>query len=135
MSAIPPIAPPLAERASEWLSGVDREASFRSLFVVLTPLLILMLFPSAWTGNEEVYFQSAYRMVDPGAFGALTAVPEPLSARFLFNSLIGGAIALAGYETTHVVARIAIAARPSPYSSRHCACRCSAPPPCLPRPI
>jgi hypothetical protein len=86
-------------------------ASFWMLWLaLLVPLLALYLPVSIWTGNEENYFQLAYRRIAPEAFSPWSAVFDHSNARVAGESLYGGLVKLLGYETAHVVARLGAAA-------------------------
>ena len=81
-------------------------ASFWMLSAGLfVPLLALYLPSSIWTGNEENYFQLAYRRVDPEAFSPWSAVFDHSNARFIGEFLYGKLVALFGYESAHSIAR------------------------------
>ena len=86
-------------------------ASFWALSVVLfVPLLAFYLPTSIWTGNEENYFQLAYRRIAPEAFSPWSAVFDHSNARIVGESLYGGLVKLFGYESAHAVARVGTAA-------------------------
>ncbi len=96
------------DRITAWATT---PASFWTLSLALfVPLLVLYLPTSIWTGNEENYFQLAYRRVAPDAFSAWSAVFDHSNARFIGESLYGGLVTLFGYEYAHVVARVGTAA-------------------------
>ena len=103
-----PIPASVFDRMTAWAT---EPASFWMLSVALfVPLLALYLPGSIWTGNEENYFQLAYRRIAPDAFSAWSAVFDHSNARFVGEFLCGGLIKLFGYEFAHVVARVGTAA-------------------------
>ena len=95
------------DRLTLWAS---EPATFRMLSVALmVPLLALYLPGSIWTGNEENYFQLAYRRVAPDAFSPWSAVFDHSNGRFIGEYLYGGLVKLLGYESAHLVARVGTA--------------------------
>ena len=93
------------------LARVTEPASFRLLSFVLLLLLLAFYLPTwTWTGNEENYFQLAYRRIAPGAFSPWSAVFDHANARVVAETLYGGLIELLGYESAHLVARVGTAA-------------------------
>ena len=75
-------------------------------FALLSALMILMLFPIGLTGNEENYFQLAYRTISPEKFTEYHAAFDQSKARFATEYLFGSLVYLFGYEIAHAVARI-----------------------------
>jgi hypothetical protein len=79
------------------------------LFAGLSVMLSLMLWPSAWTGNEENYFQLAYRRLAPEQFSEFHAVFDHSSGRIVAESVLGTLVHWLGYEKAHVTARLGMA--------------------------
>jgi hypothetical protein len=97
-------------------ASVDRwtlriEGSRRTLlmFAGLSAFLVVELWPTAWIGNEENYFQLGYRTFAPEQFSRFSAVFDASRARFVPLYLMGYVVHLLGYETAHAVARILMA--------------------------
>jgi len=79
------------------------------LFACLAALLLLHGWPPKWTGNEENYFQLAYRTFAPEKFSQFSAVFDSSHARFLPLYLLGSVVHLLGYDWAHTVSRILMA--------------------------
>jgi hypothetical protein len=79
------------------------------LFGGLSVVLALMLWPSAWTGNEEDYFQLAHRRIAPERFSEFHAVFDHSSGRIVPESVLGALVHRLGYEKAHVIARLGMA--------------------------
>ena len=93
------------------LAWATEPASFRLLSFVLSLLLLAFYLPaSTWTGNEENYFQLAYRRIAPDAFSPWSSVFDHANARVVAETLYGKLIELLGYESAHLVARVGTAA-------------------------
>jgi|GEM_PF-3094076 len=79
-------------------------------FAVLSVLLVIILFPvGIMTGNEEEYFQLAYRTFAPEKFPAYHASFDHSQTRFASEYLFGFLIHFFGYSLTHIIARIGMA--------------------------
>jgi hypothetical protein len=92
-----------------WVLRVERSRSLSLLFAGLAALLVLQLWPAGWTGNEENYFQLAYRTFAPEKFSQFHAVFDASRARFVPLYLLGSAVHLLGYDGAHAVTRILMA--------------------------
>ena len=92
-----------------WVLRIERPRSFLPLFAGLTGLLMLQLWPAAWIGNEEQYFQLAYRTFAPEEFSQFPAAFDTSHARFVPLYLLGFAVHLLGYDGAHAVTRILMA--------------------------
>ena len=95
--------------ADRWVLRVERPRSPLLLFAGLAALLVLQLWPGAWTGNEEDYFQLGYRTFAPEKFSQFHAVFDASRARFVPLYLLGSAVRLLGYDGAHAVTRILMA--------------------------
>lgn len=99
---------PVFGRMTAWAT---EPAPFWALSIALfIPLLAFYLPTSIWTGNEENYFQLAFRRIAPEAFSPWSAVFDHSNARVIGESFYGGLVKLFGYESAHVVARVGTAA-------------------------
>ena len=92
------------------LGRLERARSGWALAATLLPLLLLLLAPAQWNGNEENYFQLAYRQVAPEKFDEHHAVFDSARARIVYESLLGATVEALGYERAHFVARVVLAA-------------------------
>jgi hypothetical protein len=90
--------------------GFDRTLGFLALALALLPVTLLVLLPTAWNDNEEMYFLMAHRRVDPGAFSPYAAVFDDSVFRLASDWLLGLPIAAFGYDGAQVIARLAMAA-------------------------
>ncbi len=92
------------------LAWAFEPASWPVLAIVLLLLLLAFYLPlSAWTSNEENYFQLAYRRVAPEAFTPWSAVFDQSSGRLVSEYLYGTLVEQLGYDRAHTVARLATA--------------------------
>ena len=98
----------LRSRFQAVLETLDREAQSGFLLLGLVPFLVLLLWPSAWSGSEEHYFLLAHRRVAPEAFSEFHAAFDASNARLVFEYLLGSVIALVGYERAHTIFRVAM---------------------------
>jgi hypothetical protein len=89
-----------------WVLRIERPRSPVVLFAFLAALLVLQMWPARWIGNEEDYFQLAYRTFAPEHFFHFSAVFDSSHARFLPLYLLGFVVHLLGYDWAHVVCRI-----------------------------
>jgi hypothetical protein len=85
---------------------IERSHNSMHLFACLAALLVLQLWPAAWIGNEENYFQLAYRTFAPEKFSQFSAVFDASRARFVPLYLVGSLVHLLGYDGAHAVSRI-----------------------------
>lgn len=93
-----------------WLVRVEQARGFAALFTGLGLLLLLQMWPAAWIGNEEHYFQLAYRTFAPDAFSPYHAVAIDQSVgRFVPLYLMGAAVGLLGYDGAQALWRIVMA--------------------------
>jgi hypothetical protein len=83
---------------------------FLALALALLPVTLLVLLPTSWNDNEEMYFLMAHRRVDPGAFSPYAAVFDDSIFRLVSDWLLGLPILAFGYESAQVIARLAMAA-------------------------
>jgi hypothetical protein len=92
----------------EWsLERLEHARRARILFGGLSFVLLAQLWPAAWSGNEEQYFQLAYRTFAPAAFSPYHAVALDHSlSRAVPLYLIGSAVHWLGYEGAHALWRI-----------------------------
>jgi hypothetical protein len=90
--------------------GFDRPLGFLALALALLPVTLLVLLPTNWNDNEEMYFLMALQRVDPGAFSPYAAVFDHSPFRLVSDWLLGLPIAAFGYESAQVIARLAMAA-------------------------
>ncbi len=88
---------------------LDQSQNGLLCFGWLSALMILMLYPMGLTGNEENYFELAYRTISPEKFTQYHAVFDQSNARFATEYLFGSLVYLFGYETGHAIARIGMA--------------------------
>lgn len=92
------------------LAWGTRPASFGVLsLILLLPLLAFALPVDVWTGNEENYFQLAFRRVAPDAFSSWHAVFDTSTGRIVSETIYGLLVKWLGYEPAHSFARIATA--------------------------
>jgi hypothetical protein len=99
----------LHNKISVLLNRLDRETRFPFLVLGLLPLLLLLMFPFSWNGNEEKYFISAYQRVAPDLFPPFHAVFDQSNAKFLSEYLLGVMVNIFGYETAHSSSRTLMA--------------------------
>ena len=99
----------LLDKVTILVNRLDQEASFPVLVLGLLPLLLLLLFPFTWNGNEEKYFISAYQRIAPELFPPFHAVFDQSNAKFLSESLLGILVNSFGYESAHSISRILMA--------------------------
>ncbi|HET8623640.1 MAG TPA: hypothetical protein VFM14_08775 [Gemmatimonadales bacterium] len=92
-----------------WVQRIDRQRSVLPLFAALGALLLLQMWPAAWNGNEEAYFQLGYRTFAPESFPQFHAAFDTAYARVVPMYLLGAAVHLLGYDGAHQVARILMA--------------------------
>lgn len=78
--------------------------------LVLLPLLLLVLWPVDFGANEYVYFMQPVLTVAPDRFSEFSAVFDATSARIVWEHIIGFPLAAWGYDATHAVARVLLAA-------------------------
>jgi hypothetical protein len=78
-------------------------------FVLIFALLISLMPPSAWLGNEEQYLGYAWRRFSPENITQISALRDTSNHRFLFDSLVGFSIKHIGFERTHSLGRIIVA--------------------------
>lgn len=98
----------------DWLLGfvdrpvqrIERSRSPVVLFVCLAALLSLQMWFLRWTGNEENYFQLAYRAFAPAKFSQFSAVFDSSHARVVPLYLLGAVVQLLGYDGAHAVGRV-----------------------------
>ena len=88
---------------------LDQETAAGKLLLALTPLFLLLLLPVSWNGNEENYFQLAYRRVAPQYFSEFHAAFDQSKARVLTEYLLGNLIRLFNYDRAHSIARVTMA--------------------------
>jgi hypothetical protein len=88
---------------------IERSRNPVLLFACLAALLLLQAWPPKWTGNEENYFQLAYRTFAPEQFSQFSAVFDSSHARFLPLYLLGSVVHLLGYDWAHAVCRTLMA--------------------------
>ncbi len=93
----------------KWVLCLDRARAGVALCAALAALLLLILAPTAWNGNEENYFQLAYYRVAPEKFSRHHAIFDRSNARVVAESIFGSLVKWLGYERAHFVARIATA--------------------------
>lgn len=105
-----PLLPKLLDNVTILLNRLDKETSFAIIALGLFPLLLLLLFPFNWNGNEEKYFISAYQRIAPELFPPFHAVFDQSNAKFLSEFLLGYLVNLLGYETAHAISRTLMAA-------------------------
>ncbi len=76
--------------------------------VLLIGFILLVMMPTGQlNSNEEYYFQLAHRFISPAAFMQDAAMHMDASVRLLFaNILLGGPVALFGYEATQILWRL-----------------------------
>jgi len=89
-----------------WVLRIERPRKPVLLFACLAALLVLQMWPARWIGNEEDYFQLAYRTFAPEKFFHFSAVFDSSHARFLPLYLLGFVVHLLGYDWAHVVCRV-----------------------------
>ena len=89
--------------------GFDRPLGFGALALALLPVTLLVLLPTSWNDNEEMYFLMAHQRVDPGAFSPYAAVFDDSVFRLVSDWLLGLPILAFGYEAAQVIARLAMA--------------------------
>src|SRR6185503_14562184 len=92
-----------------WILRIDQQRSVLFLFAALAGLLLLQMWPAAWIGNEENYFQLAYRTFAPEKFFQFSAVFDMSRARAIPLYLLGSVVHLLGYDGAHSVTRILVA--------------------------
>jgi hypothetical protein len=96
-------------RILHWFEGLlkhaDREATFRALWFALLCLFALILLLRPWNGNEEYYFQLAYRTFSPDSFSGFHAVFDKSVSRYLVEYPIGWLVSVIGYDSAHTVVR------------------------------
>lgn len=91
------------------LDKADSKVNVYVMLFALFPILLLLLFPTSWNGNEEKYFQSAYQRVAPDQFTEFHAVFDSSSAKFATEYALGTLVAGFGYETAHTISRVLMA--------------------------
>jgi len=92
-----------------WILRIDQQRSVLFLFAALAGLLLLQMWPAAWIGNEENYFQLAYRTFAPEKFFQFSAVFDMSRARAIPLYVLGSVVQLLGYDGAHSVTRILVA--------------------------
>ena len=97
------------ETVEHALLRLDRRESALVLFGALTPLLLLLLAPTEWNGNEETYFQLAYSKMAPEQFSEHHAIFDSSRARIVSETLLGTAVKWLGYSSDHVALRFSLA--------------------------
>ncbi|HKU60426.1 MAG TPA: hypothetical protein VJQ44_04350 [Gemmatimonadales bacterium] len=85
---------------------IERSSSPLVLFACLAALLLLQMWFLRWTGNEEDYFQLAYRAFAPEKFSQFSAVVDSSHARIVPLYLLGALVQLLGYDAAHAVGRL-----------------------------
>jgi hypothetical protein len=90
--------------------GFDRPLGCGALARALRPGTLLVLLPTSWNDNEEMYFLMAHQRVDPGAFSPYAAVFDDSVFRLVSDWLLGLPILAFGYEAAQVIARLAMGA-------------------------
>ena len=78
-------------------------------FVLILALIILIMPPSQWSGNEEQYLGYAWRRFSPENLVQISALRDTANHRFLFEYLTGFSINHIGFEWTHALGRIIVA--------------------------
>ena len=93
-----------------WLLRIEQARGFPVLFATLAFLLVLQMWPAAWSGNEEHYFQLAYWTFAPERFSPYHPVALDHSlARFIPLYLMGSVIGWLGYDAAHTLWRMLMA--------------------------
>ena len=88
---------------------VDQSRNRLLYFGLLSAFLLILLFPLNRIGNEENYFQLAFRKVYPETFSPFHAVFDKANARFVGEYLFGSLVGLFGHDVAIAVARVAMA--------------------------
>lgn len=88
---------------------LDQKNTLKDIFLACLPVVLLLNFPTLWTGGEEYYFQIALRQVEPDRFSSFHAVFDRSSSRFLGEYGLGIFVSIFGYEVGHAIAKTAIA--------------------------
>ena len=78
-------------------------------FILIFILIILIMPPSQWSGNEENYLGLAWRKFSPENLVQISALRDSANHRFLFDYLTGFSINHIGFEWTHALGRIIVA--------------------------
>lgn len=89
----------VGDRISE-LAGAD---SYGMLTLAAALVIGPLMLPVAWSGNEIVYFDLAYRNVRPDAFSDAHAMFDASQDRIVAMMTIGYAITLLGFEAAKTV--------------------------------
>ena len=96
----------LLQKFEQLALAIDQPNRPRMVFAGTALLLLLFMFPTTWTGNEENYFQLSLRAHSPEKFFPFSAVFDHSKGRIVFEYLLGSLIDLVGYEFAHGIARI-----------------------------
>ncbi len=99
-----------AESQTSRPRGFDRPLGVLGLALALLPVTLLVLLPTSWNDNEEMYFLMAHQRVDSGAFSPYAAVFDDSVFRLVSDWLLGLPIMAFGYDGAQVIARLAMAA-------------------------
>jgi len=91
------------------LRRLDASRRAVALFIGLAALLMMVLAPTNWNGNEENYLQLASRRVSPQQFHQYSAVFDSSRSRVVSETILGTAVKWFGYERAHFVLRIVMA--------------------------
>jgi hypothetical protein len=83
----------------------EETVTYRNLLLWLLLVFLLLLLWRPWTGNEENYFQLAFRTFSPNAFPEYHAAFDKASGRFIVEYLIGTLISSFGYDSAHLILR------------------------------
>lgn len=109
------ISPAGQRRPARWATGLHRRlldgtrwvgrGSFVAVFLALFVVLILVMWPWTWGGNEDHYLMLAHRAVRPDKFSEHSAVFDSARGRFLYMELAGQLVDLLGYANAHALQR------------------------------
>jgi hypothetical protein len=95
------------EAVFDWLHALR---SAGGVTTVLLPVLVLLMLPTKWGPNEDFYFMLSFKQVMPEAFSPYSAAFDASNARILSELVIGGTIALLGYQGAQIVLHLVMAA-------------------------
>jgi hypothetical protein len=97
---------------TKWLNIKDilwKKQNYIFNFFLIFTLIMLMMTPGIWNGNEEQYLGYAWRKSSPEALARISALRDTANHRFIFEYLTGFSIKNIGFEWTQALGRIIVA--------------------------